>query len=343
MGYSLEHLADLVKGYVQGDKACEVSSVATLASAAKGQISFLTNSKYRKGLTQTQASAVILTKSDAEECATNAIVVENPHAAYAKIATLLYQSTDSNKGIHPSAVVAESANIHAEASIGPNCVIEEGVNIGRAVRLGPGCIVRKQSTIGDNTELVAGVIINHQCQIGANVLLHPGVVIGADGFGQAYDEGQWLKVPQIGRVIIEDDVEVGANTTIDRGAIEDTVIGKGVKLDNLIQVAHNVHIGEHTVIASCTAIAGSTKIGKHCTIGGCVGIVGHLDITDNVFITGMSMITKSITKPGSYSSGLPAEETAVWHKNIVRFRQLDKFTGRLKLVERQLEEKKDND
>lgn len=324
-----------------GDEDCQIHSVSTLSQAGAGQISFLTNSKYRKHLMGSTAEAVILTQADSSDCPINALVVNNPHAAYAKIATLLNPPPTAILGIAPTAYVDPTAQVDETASIGHHCVIEAGVKIGKGVRIGPGCVVRYNTVIEDNSELVANVTINYGCRLGARVLLHPGVVIGADGFGQANDGGIWIKVPQLGSVVIEDDVEIGANSTVDRGAIDDTVIGKGVKLDNLIQVAHNVHIGEHSVIAACTAIAGSTHIGKGCVIGGCVGIVGHLEITDNVMITGMSMVTKSITEPGSYSSGLPAEATATWHKSIARFRLLEKYAQRLKAVEVQLQEKND--
>jgi UDP-3-O-[3-hydroxymyristoyl] glucosamine N-acyltransferase len=209
-------------------------------------------------------------------------------------------------------------------------VIAEGCEIG------PGCVIGVDAEVGKDTKLIANVTLCHQVKIGSNVILHPGVVIGADGFGLAVDEGRWIKVPQVGTVLIGDDVEIGANTTVDRGAIEDTVIGKGVKLDNLIQIGHNVHIDDHTAIAACTAIAGSTRIGKHCAIGGCVGIVGHLEITDNVTITGMSHVSQAITEPGVYSSGTPLEENNKWHRNFIRLKQLDEMARRLRKMEKQI-------
>lgn len=345
MTYTLKQLAEIVSAKIAGDENCEISSVATLKNATPGQVSFLTNSAYRKDLEGTAATAVILTEKDLDACPCNALVMENSHAAYsayARIAAVLHPARKIPAGIHPSAVVADDAIIHETVGIGPNSVVEPGVVLEEGVNIGPCCVIGANSHIGANTQLVSMVTINYGCIIGQDVLLHPGVVIGADGFGQANDQGEWIKVPQIGKVIIGDRVEIGANTTVDRGTIEDTVIANGVKLDNLIQVAHNVHIGEHTLIAACTAIAGSTHIGKHCTIAGCVGIVGHLNITDNVYISGMSMVTKSISKPGSYSSGLPAEETSRWHKNIANIRLLGKLKERVKKLESAINNKLNN-
>ena len=203
--------------------------------------------------------------------------------------------------------------------------------------IGPGCVIGKGVEIAENTRFIANVTVCHGTKIGRRVILHPGVVIGADGFGLARDGERWYKVPQIGGVILGDDVEIGANTTVDRGAIEDTVLEEGVKLDNLIQIGHNVFIGAHTAIAACTAIAGSARIGKHCAIGGCVGIVGHLEIADNVTITGMSHVSQAITKPGVYSSGTPLEENSKWHRNFVRLKQLDEMARRLKSVEKKID------
>ncbi len=337
MSYTLGELAQLVQGRVIGDAACIIDGVATLSGASSGKISFLTNSAYRKQLKDTKASAVIIRNNDLEQCTVNAIVVENPHPAYAKIATLLHKTIKNTPGVESSAQIANSATIHESAWIGHNVVIGENVFIGENVQISPGCVAESNAYIGKKSTLLPNVTICHDCEIGEEVLIHPGVVIGSDGFGQADDNGYWVKVPQLGRVIIGKDVEIGANTTIDRGAIEDTVIGDNVKLDNLIQIAHNVQIGAHTVISACVAIAGSTHIGKHCMIGGAVGIVGHITITDHVFITGMTMVSKSIRSPGVYSSGTPMDTNKNWHKNTVRFRHLDSMAKRLKQLEKQVE------
>jgi UDP-3-O-[3-hydroxymyristoyl] glucosamine N-acyltransferase len=335
--YTLGELARHVKGRVIGDESCVIDGVATLSGATPGKISFLTNAAYRKQLAQSKASAVILQEDDLQQCQVNALVVNNPHAAYARIASLLYPRDTSLSGIEQSAQIAESANIHQSAWIGHNAIVGENAQVAAGVQIGPGCVIEHDVHIGKQATILANVTICHDTRIGESALIHPGVVIGSDGFGQADDNGTWVKVPQIGNVIIGRDVEIGANTTIDRGAIEDTIIGDNVKLDNQIQIAHNVQIGAHTVISGCSAIAGSTRIGKHCAIGGAVGIVGHLTIADNVFITAMSLVTKSIKKPGVYSSGTPLDTNKSWHRNSVRFKQLDTIAKRLKQLEHQVE------
>ena len=337
MSYTLGELAQHVQGRVVGDASCVIDGVATLSGATSGKISFLTNSAYRKQLAETKASAVILRESDVEQCAVNALIVINPHPAYAKIATLLHKSEKHKPGAEPSAQIANSAIVHETAWIGHNVVIGENVSIGEYVQISSGCVIENNAHIGKQSTLLPNVTICHDCEIGEGSLIHPGVVIGSDGFGQANDDGYWLKVPQLGKVIIGHDVEIGANTTIDRGAIEDTIIGDNVKLDNLIQIAHNVQIGAHTVISACVAIAGSTHIGEHCMIGGAVGIVGHITITDHVIITGMTMVTKSIKSPGVYSSGTPMDTNKNWHKNSVRFKHLDSMAKRLRQLEQQVE------
>lgn len=284
-----------------------------------------------------KASAVILNEKHAAECTTNALVVANPHPAYAKIASLLYAEQSTKAGIHPSAVVDDSCEIDDSVWIGPQCVLEANVTVQAGSIIGPGCYIGKNVVIGQDCELKANLAIMRNTSLANRVLIHPGVVIGSDGFGQAYDNGKWIKVPQVGAVQIGDDVEIGANTTIDCGTIEDTVIEEGVKLDNLIQIAHNVRIGKHTVIAASTAIAGSTRIGEHCAIGGKVGIVGHISIADNVTITGRSSVLQSIKEPGVYSSSTPLEPNKLWHKNHIRFKQLDEMAKRIKALEKELD------
>lgn len=336
MKYTLGELADHISGEVKGDASCVIEGVATLQNADSRQITFLTNPAYRKQLASCKAGAVILSAADADDCPVNVIISANPYAAYAKIAALLSPAESYASGIHPSAHIDENASIAATSSIAAGAVIEEGVTIADNVRIGAGCVVQKGSTIGNASVLTANVTVAHNCIIGERNLIHPGVVIGADGFGQAMDEGNWIKVPQLGRVIIGNDVEIGANTTIDRGAIEDTIIEDNVKLDNQIQVAHNVKIGAHSAIAGCSAIAGSTKIGKHCRIAGMVGIVGHLEIADNVTVTAMSLVTHSIKEAGVYSAGTPLEPNRHWRKNTLRFKQLDDMAKRLKALEKKI-------
>lgn len=338
-----------VPARLEGDEACIIESVASVMDAGEGDITFFANPRYKTLVQNSAASAVLLREPELGQFPMHAVVVDNPHVAFAHVASWLYADDDIPAGIHPSAAVASDSQIHQTASIAAHCVVEAGAVIGAGCRIGPGCVIGKGVTIDDNTRLVANVTLCHGVIIGKRVILHPGVVIGSDGFGLANDNGQWLRVPQVGKVVLGDDVDVGANTTIDRGAIDDTVIGNGVKLDNLVQVAHNVHIGDHTAIAGCTGIAGSARIGRHCAIGGGVGIVGHLEIADNVTITGMSFVSQAISEAGVYSSGTPLEKNAQWHRNFVRFKQLDDMSRRLKELEKRfganeyLDEKKNNE
>lgn len=339
MKYTLGELAKQVSAEVKGDPSYTVEGVGTLQNATATQISFLTNSSYRKELATTQAGAVILLAADAENAPINAIISTNPYATYAKIAALLSPSEVYEAGVNSAAHIMADAQVSNTASIAAGVIIESGVVIADSVRVGPGCVIQKNVKIGANTVLTANITIAHSCVIGERNLIHPGVVIGSDGFGQAMDDGQWIKVPQLGAVVIGDDVEIGANTTIDRGAIEDTTIEDNVKLDNQIQIAHNVKIGAHTAIAGCTAIAGSTKIGKHCRIAGMVGIVGHLQIADNVTVTAKSLVSGSIKKAGVYSAGTPLEPNQQWRKNTVRFKHLDEMAKRLNKLEKKITSK----
>jgi len=335
VGLTLAQIAEEINGRVIGDATCEVSSVGTLSNAKSSQLSFLSNSKYKKFLKQSQAGAIIVSKDMSEYVVTNAIEVDDPYVAYAKAASLLHPVKKLSAAIHPSAAIDPSAEIGSNVSIGAHVVIEPGVIIKDNVTIGPGCVIehdvilRKGVTLRPNVTLCFGV------DIGERTIIHPGVVIGADGFGIANDNGHWIKVPQVGSVKIGSDVEIGANTTIDRGAIEDTVIADGVKLDNQIQIGHNVTIGKHSVIAGCTGIAGSTSIGEYCAIGGGTGMAGHINIANGVQLTGMSMVTKSINEAGVYSSGIPVEPTKQWHKNVIRYRQMDKLFDRVKQLEEQ--------
>ena len=339
MEIPLEKLAEHVDGIVVGTPTSSISSVATLALANPGQISFFTNNAYKNDLYTTRASAVIITQQYVTDCPVAALVVKNPHVAYAKIAQLLNPAAAFIASHHPSAVIDANCHIHPETIVGANAVIESGATLEKGVQVGPNCTIGKNAFLAEDVCLIANVTVCHDVRIGKRTLIHPGTVIGSDGFGQALDKGRWIKIPQLGTVIIGEDVEIGACTSIDRGAIDDTIIGNGVKLDNQIQIAHNVHVGDHTVMAAGVGIAGSTHIGKHCLIGGMAGVAGHLRIADRVTITGMTFIAKDIDESGSYSSGIPSEETYHWHRICVRIKQLDDLVQRLRKLEKQLTSK----
>jgi len=337
MAFTLEELARRVLGQVRGDGAREIDSVATLANAGPRDIAFLTNPNYHRYLADTEAAAVILTRENAEQFSGNALIVDNPHLCYARIASLLHPEPQQSPGIHASAIVAVDARVAPSAWIGPQVVVEAGAVIGDNVRVGPGCYVDRGVSIGEDSRLIAHVTVCHRCVVGKRCIIHPGAVIGSDGFGYARDGARWVKVPQLGRVVLGDDVDVGSNTTIDRGALGDTVIADGVKLDNLIQIAHNVQIGEHTAMAAFAGIAGSTIVGKRCTFGGRSSIAGHLEIADDVHVTGTSLVSGSVMNAGIYSSAISAEEAGSWRKNAARLRQLDALTRRIKELEQKIQ------
>jgi UDP-3-O-[3-hydroxymyristoyl] glucosamine N-acyltransferase len=319
---------------LRGDPALRVGRVATLSGAQPGAISFLANPQYRTQLATTRASAVILDAASAASSPVAALVHANPYATYARIAALLHPEPAAAPGVHPSAVVEAGARVAASASIGPHVAIAAGATIGERARIGAGCVIGAGAQVGADCVLHPRVTLEAGTQLGERVRLQSGVVLGGDGFGFARDSAGWTKVPQLGVVRVGDDVEIGANTTVDRGAIEDTVIGAGVKLDNQIQVGHNVRIGEHTVVAGCTGISGSTRIGARCVIAGAVGIAGHLDICDDVVITAMSGVTRSITAPGVYSGVIPVTTAAEWRRLVARFKRLDALAARLRRLER---------
>src|SRR5688572_23209921 len=324
-GLSLGELAVRFGCILKGDPDLRVSRVAALESADGASVTFLANPRYRRYLDQTKAGVVVLEPSLADACPVNALLAKNPYATYARIAALLYPAPTAIAGRHATAVIDSSAQVDASASIGPHAVIGAQAKIGARAVIGPGCVIMDGASVGDDTRLAANITLCQGVILGSRCVLHPSVVVGADGFGLAPDQGEWLKVPQIGTVRIGNDVEIGASTTIDRGAIGDTVIGDGVKLDNQIQIGHNVHIGDHTAIAGCAGVSGSAIIGKRCMIGGMVGIAGHLTICDDVVITGKSFVSGSIRKPGYYSSGIPVDETPRFRKNAARFQHLDEF------------------
>lgn len=337
--YTLHKIADHIGASIVNSRNIEldsirISQVATLNNAKRNQISFLANAKYARQLETTQASAVIIHPDAIDKCQTIALVMDNPYVGYALTAQLLDSTPKSADSIHVSAVIDESVSLGESVSIGANSVIESGAVIGDHVTIGAGCFIGKNVTILEHTQLWSNVSVYHEVEIGAYCLIHANTVIGADGFGYAKYEGKWVKIPQLGRVIIGNRVEIGASTTIDRGALEDTQIHDGVILDNQVQIAHNAIIGENTAIAGCTVIAGSTTIGKNCTIGGMSAVSGHLTIADNTYFTGMAMVTKSIKKPGVYSSGMPAQDNREWHKCNARIKKLDVMSKRLTALEK---------
>ncbi len=336
MSLTLEELSVALKATLHGDPATLIEGVATLGNAGPGSLGFFSNRRYHQFLRETRASAVILAEADREECPVATLVMDNPYLGYAQAATLLNPEPVASPGVHASASVHGSAHVDSSAHIGANAVVAEGSRIGAGCYVGPGSVILEQASVGEQCWLGANVTLCRGVQIGKRVRLHPGVVIGADGFGIANNGEAWIKVPQLGSVIIGDDVEIGANTTIDRGALEDTVLEEGVKLDNLVQVGHNVHIGAHTAVAGCAAIAGSAHIGKRCTIGGAAAIGGHLEIADDVHLTATSGVPNSITKPGVYSSGVPIQENKIWRRNVIRMLHLEDMAKRIKALERKL-------
>jgi UDP-3-O-[3-hydroxymyristoyl] glucosamine N-acyltransferase len=318
---------------LHGDGELRVSGVAELARADASSVAFLADAKYGADLKGTKAGAVILRAPDLSDCPVAALVSPDPHLDFARAARLLHPAAPVVGGRHTSAVIAAGADIHPSAWIGPLVVVEEGAEVGPRAFVGPGSIIGAGCRVGEDSRLVARVTLCAGSIVGRRALLQPGCVIGRDGFGFARNGERWLRVPQLGRAILGDDVEVGANSAVDRGALGDTVISDGVKIDNLIQIGHNVHIGENTAMAACSGISGSTRIGRNCTIAGAVGMAGHLEIGDNVHFTGMAMVTRSFTEPGVYSSGIPAMPSAEWRRAVVRFRQLDDLARRLKRIE----------
>lgn len=336
--YSLKEIAARFGGRLLGNAEITVSQIATLGNAQAGHLTFLASAKYRPLLADTRASAIIVGTADAEITLLPRIVCDNPYVYFAKVSAFLNPLDVVNPGMHPSAVIDDGAYIDPAAYIGPNVVVGTGSRIGAGSVIMAGCSIGAGVIIGDNVRLYPRVVIYNNCVLGNRLIVHSGVVIGADGFGLAMDEaGHWLKIPQIGRVVIGDDVEIGANTTIDCGALDDTVIEEGVKLDNQIQIAHNVRIGAHTAIAACVGIAGSAVIGRHCRIGGGTGILGHTRITDHVEISSYTMIGKSIREPGTYTGIFPFSSHEVWRKNAAQLRHLDELANKMKILQHEIE------
>ncbi len=334
--FTLGQLAERLGATLRGAADKAISGLATLHEAGPDQLSFLANPQYRKYLAETRAGAVLLTSSDAESYSGAALVVDNPYLAYAQLSHLFDPKPKAVAGVHPSAVIAADALVDASASVGAYAVVESGAQIGAGVTVGAHCFIGARSVLGEGGWLAPRVTLYHDVRIGKRVVIQSGAVIGGEGFGFANEKGVWQKIAQIGGVTVGDDVEIGSNTTIDRGALADTMIGNGVKLDNQIMIAHNVQVGDHTAMAACVGISGSTKIGKQCMLAGGVGLVGHIEICDGVFVTGMTMVTRSITEPGAYSSGTAMQPAADWKKSAARFRQLDDMARRLQSLEKRL-------
>lgn len=334
MAITLGELAVRYGLELSGDPGLTVQAVASLTSATPGTLTFCSNARYRRQLASTRATAVVLARDMLPDCPVAALISPHPYAAYARIAAGMHPQPAVIAGVAPGASIAASATVAASAWVGPNAVIGAGAVIGERCFVGPNTVIEEGAQLGDDCRLQAGVTICHQVIVGARCVFKPGAVVGSDGFGFAPAPDGFVKVPHLGSARLGNDVEVGSNTTIDRGTIEDTVIDDGVKLDNLVQVGHNCRIGAHTMIAGCVGISGSTIIGRRCMIGGAVGIVGHLEIGDDVVVTGFSMVTHSLPGPGTYSSGLPAIQAIDWRRTVARLRRLDALERRLARLER---------
>ena len=338
-GYTLQSLADHLGVALRGDPLCRIHRLNTLQDAGEGELAFLASSAYSRYLSSTGASAVIVNERHADNFDGNVLLAANPYVAYARLSALFDRHYQITPGVHASAVIAASAQVASSACIAAHVIIEEGVVIGDHVHVGAGTFIGRDAMVGDHSYLHANVTLYHGVSLGRNVIVHSGAVIGSDGFGFASEAGSWLKIHQLGAVEIGDNVEIGANTTIDRGALGNTVIGNGVIIDNLVQIAHNVRVGDNSALAGCSAISGSTRIGKNCVLAGGAGLVGHIELCDGVTVTGRTMITKSITEPGVYSSGTPFADSARWKKNAIRFGQLDSIAKRLSSLEKGKQDK----
>jgi UDP-3-O-[3-hydroxymyristoyl] glucosamine N-acyltransferase len=339
---SLAELATITGGELHGDANAMVTMVAPMDKAQEGHVTFLSNPKYAKHLANCQATVVMVKEAQREACTGNALVVADPYVAFAKVAQALDTTPAPATLIAPSAVVADDAVVGENVSIGANAVIESGVVLGDNAVIGAGCFIGKNAKIGANTKLWSNVSIYHEVVLGEHCLVQANTVIGSDGFGYANEKGEWIKIPQLGTVVIGNRVEIGSCTTIDRGALEDTIIEDNVILDNQLQIAHNVQIGYGTAMAGGTIVAGSTKIGKYCIIGGGTVINGHIEIVDGVTITGMGMVMRGISEKGMYSSGIPLQPNKEWRKTATRVHRIDDMNKRLKAVEKLLEQNEES-
>lgn len=335
-GFALAELAQRFGLELRGAGDLRIEGVGTLATAGPGQLSFLANPSYRKDLGHTGASAVVLRADAADSAPCAVLIARDPYVAFAEIAALFEPQAACAVGVHPSAAIDPSAEIAADASIGPHCSVGAGSRIEAGAVLGPGCVVGENCVVGAGSVLVARVTLVTRVRLGQRVRIHPGAVLGADGFGLAMKAGQWIKVPQLGGVEVGDDCEIGANSCIDRGALGDTVLEEDVRVDNLVQIAHNCEIGAHSALAGCVGIAGSTKLGRHVMVAGASGIAGHLSIPDRTVIQAMSMVTHTIHEPGAYASGSPLMDNRSWKRNMARLRHLDELHKRVAQLEKQL-------
>jgi UDP-3-O-[3-hydroxymyristoyl] glucosamine N-acyltransferase len=331
---SLGELADRFDCELIGDPDVRIETLGTLANAGSNALSFLASPAYKKQLSSTKAAAVILRADDAPDAPCAALISDNPYASYARMAATICPPPAYEPGVHTSAAVASSADIASSAHIAANAVIEDNAVIGANTYVGPGAVVGPDCVIGNDCRILANVTLVRAVSTGDRCIFHSGSVIGADGFGNAMTSDGWVKVPQVGGVCIGSDVEIGSSTTVDCGAIDDTVIEDGVRLDNQIQIAHNVHVGEHTAMATGVAVAGSAHIGKRCMMAGMVGVAGHIEICDDVTILGKGMVTKNITQPGAYASNFPVEDVRTWNRRVASFRRLDKLLGRIGKLEK---------
>ena len=340
---TLEAIVRRLGGRVSGDPEVSVSQVGSLENASAGQIAFFSNSRYKARLAQTRASAVVLSPVAESLTSLPRIVADNPYAYFAHLSRLFNPDGEPEPGVHAGAVVDASAKVAATAQIGPGAVIGAGAIVGERTLVGAGCCLGEGARIGDDCRLHPRVVIQSGCVVGSRAVLHPGVVIGGDGFGIAKEGGRWVKIPQIGKVVIGDDVEIGANTTIDRGAIDDTVIEDGVKLDNQIQIGHNCHVGAHTAMAGCVAVAGSARIGRNCSIGAGALILGHLTIPDGTVVSASTVISRTLHKAGTYTGMFPFDENGAWAKNTAYVRHLSELAARIKALEQRLSKKENED
>ena len=336
MAYRLDELAARTGSELVGDPGTLIEGIGSLARAVPGQLAFLNSYRYCGQLKNTRASAIALRHKDRALCALPMLVCDDPYVAFARLSQIFWQRPHPAPGVHATAVVADGSRLGSNVSIGPGSMVAVGTTIGDDCVVGPGCMIGENCTLGEHCRLLANVVLEHDVSLGADVLIHPGAVIGADGFGFADDKGVWIKISQHGRVVVGDNVEIGANTTIDRGTIDDTVIEEGVKIDNQVQIAHNVRVGSHTAIAGCAGIAGSTTIGRHCRIGGAAGVAEHLTICDRVTIAAMTAVNISIDKAGFYASSAPVEPYRSWLRNSVRIKQLDQLSKRVQRLEKEV-------
>lgn len=332
--FRLEQLAEQLGATLYGDGELIITGVASMTSAKQGQITFLSDKKFQNNLSSCDASAVVMTEGSLKYWSGAALIVKDPYLCYAKLAQILDTTPLPARDIADSAVIDSTAQLGNNVAIGANAVIESGVVLGDNCIIGAGCFIGKDTIIGAGTRLWSNISIYHNCVVGENCLIQSGTVIGADGFGYANDKGKWIKIPQLGRVVIGNNVEIGASTTIDRGALDDTVIGNGVIIDNQCQIAHNDIIGDHTAVAGGVIMAGSLTIGRHCLIGGASVINGHMEICDQVTVTGMGMVMRPITEPGVYSSGIPLQQNKVWRKTASLVLHIDEMNKRLKALEK---------